>query len=219
MNLARRAYHRANSTDPYSNNVEMMPTGSRYKDGKNSYSIRADESPMEHDSDTPSDSKHVHHYSVRSIDQDRLPFAQPPSTAKRFVGWRAGAYSAASIALASLIINIAAAIWLKKHPNAKSNLVEVYNGDCKMAANMDIWVHLLINAVSTLLLGGSNYCMQCLCAPTRLEIDKAHAKGQYLDIAVPSYHNLSYIAWSRRILWWVLAFSSLPLHLVYVYKQ
>lgn len=70
------------------------------------------------------------------------------------------------------------------------------------------------NALGTLLLSGSNYCMQVLCAPTRRELDQAHAQGRWLDIGVPSFRNLWRISPKRVVVWWVLGLSSIPLHLL-----
>ena len=57
--------------------------------------------------------------------------------------------------------------------------------------------------------------MQCLSSPTRSEIDKAHSQGIWLDIGVPSVRNLRRLSKPRVILWWLLATSSIPLHLLY----
>lgn len=211
----RRAYYRANSDDPYSRDaIELSSINTDTGDSKSQHSTYKTNVDAKHDYLEIPVSEYGNDYHLRASDPDRLPLLQPSTTARWFSGWRTGAYSAACLALASLVINSAAAAWLKHHPNADSNLVEVFNGSCNAVSRMDIWVHLLINAISTLLLGGSNYCMQCLCAPTRAEVDRAHAKGRYLDIAVPSYHNLSSISWSRHLMWWILGLSSIPLHLM-----
>ena len=55
---------------------------------------------------------------------------------------------------------------------------------------------------------------QCLAAPTREDIDKAHQAKRWLDIGVPSSRNLKQISWKRLVLWVILVFSSLPLHLM-----
>ena len=57
--------------------------------------------------------------------------------------------------------------------------------------------------------------MQCLSSPTRNEIDKAHSQGIWLDIGVPSFRNLRRLSTIRTVLWWLLAISSVPLHLLY----
>lgn len=68
-----------------------------------------------------------------------------------------GASTAAVLALFSMAVNLGVALWLASK-GEKSAMVEVYNGPCKNVAQADIWVHLAINIISTLLLGGSNYC-------------------------------------------------------------
>src|SRR5436305_1400306 len=49
-----------------------------------------------------------------------------------------------------------------------------------------------LNIISTVLIATSNYVMQCMCAPSRKEIDKAHAAGSFLNIGVSSMHNFDY---------------------------
>lgn len=133
---------------------------------------------------------------------------------KRLHGWKLGALSASILAAFSLVINFVAAIWLGSHKQG-ANLVEVYRGNCDTVKEIDLWAHLAINALSTLLLGGSNYCMQCLCAPTRADVDRMHQKRRFLDIGVPSFRNLRAIPRHKSVLWWILALSSIPLHLLY----
>lgn len=58
--------------------------------------------------------------------------------------------------------------------------------------------------------------MQCLGSPTREEVDKAHSKGRFLHLGVPSIHNIRGIGFSRKLLWLSLGLSAFPLHLVYV---
>lgn len=54
---------------------------------------------------------------------------------------------------------------------------------------------------------------QCLCAPTRRDIDLAHLEGRWLDVGV-QMRNLWHIPRKKLALWVCLALSSLPLHLV-----
>lgn len=104
---------------------------------------------------------------------------------QRFHGWRSGALISTCLAGVSLIVNVAVVAWLGSR-NDGLGVVEIFNGDCGKVQTMDIWVHLAINIISTLLLGGSNYCIQCLSAPTRLDVDRAHSREKWLDIGVPS---------------------------------
>ncbi|KAK6223615.1 hypothetical protein QIS74_03559 [Colletotrichum tabaci] len=75
-------------------------------------------------------------------------------------------------------------------------------------------IHVVINNLSTVLLAGSNYCMQCAIAPTRSEIDRAHARRKWLDIGVPSIRNFGKIKLEKKALWLLLSLSSFPLHLL-----
>jgi hypothetical protein len=56
--------------------------------------------------------------------------------------------------------------------------------------------------------------MQILCAPTRKDIDCAHARGEWLEIGIMGMRNLRHIGGKRFLLWSLLAFSSAPLHLL-----
>lgn len=197
----RRTYHRANSEDPSARH--------------DTFEMTSDYSKTDSKGDFPKPQEYSSDYHLRSNSNEEA-FVVLSTHAQWFSGWRAGAYSAAGLAFCSLIINVVAVIWLARHPDSKSDLVEVFNGSCDTVAQMDTWVHLAINALSTLLLAGSNYCMQCLCAPNRGEIDKAHSRGRFLDIGVPSLRNLSSIASSKGLMWWLLGLSSIPLHLMYV---
>ena len=206
----RNAYGRAQTEDPelqseYSTELQSITSK------PSSYSLQRDESLLlDHKPDSP-------------IRKDPLSFGFPLGSpggvqgrwSRRFHGWRTGALTAATLALVSLLINVVVASWLGAR-DPGSGLVQVYEGSCGKVENLDIWIHLAINILSTLLLGGSNYCMQCLTAPTRSEVDRAHSKGKFLDIGVPSIRNLRSIAISKSLLWLTLGLSSVPLHLMLV---
>lgn len=209
----RKAYHRAATDDfelaPKGSNIELSsyPSTSTFRSGF-SNTIR-DQHPLLDDEDPvrvePS------FFSKGFFKSLKLPFVIWPT---RLYGWRTGALTAALLAGISLLINLIVVIWLGAHGRG-SNLVELYSGDCGKVEKTDVWVHLAINILSTLLLGGSNYCMQCLSAPTRQDIDRAHAKGKFLDVGVPSARNLRRIPVYKMLLWWALGLSSVPLHLLY----
>lgn len=92
------------------------------------------------------------------------------------------------------------------------------NDGCAYLKQINIGIHLVINLLSTVILAGSNFCMQCLSAPTRSEVCHAHSKGSYLDIGVPSIRNLIHINPRRVWLWIALGLSSWPLHLLCVHS-
>ena len=132
-----------------------------------------------------------------------------------FDGWRVGVTWCAGAAIFSLSINIIWMIWAVAKFGAPNGIGTMQAGSCNNSKNLSQWLHLAINGLSTLLLAGSNYTMQCLSSPTREEVDRAHAKEKWLDIGVPSVRNLFYITKTRCALWWLLAFSGIPLHLLY----
>jgi len=130
-------------------------------------------------------------------------------------GWRFGILSGSTLALLVFAINTAATIYggieSKKNDNGRKIL---YEGDCESVRKINLGLHLAINLLSTILLGASNYGMQCLSAPTRNEVDVAHSKRRWLDIGVLSIRNITSISRRRAWLWALLGLSSLPLHLL-----
>lgn len=87
-------------------------------------------------------------------------------------GWRFGAITCAISASLVFIVNLIITIfWATK---AKTGIL--LEGDCDQIQRTNTSIHFLINILSAILLSSSNYCMQCLLAPTREEIDRAHKK-------------------------------------------
>ena len=202
----RAVYRRANSDDPtsLSDDYELISVRSIQ-----SFTSKNDQAPfLDHTPDfqlsTPPPP------SLKEIPRSAAHRAVP----RQLHGWKLGALGASILAGFSLLVNIVAAAWLKSHKQG-SGLVEVYRGSCEVVADIDLWSHLAINVLSTLLLGGSNYCMQCLCAPTRADVDRAHQRWRFVDIGVQSVRNLKSIPTGKATLWWILALSSIPLHLMY----
>ena len=90
----------------------------------------------------------------------------------------------------------------------------IYQGHCDKVKKLNLWLHLLINVLSTVLLGTSNYCMQLLMAPTPREVIDAHKEKMWLDIGIPSIRNLRRIERKRITTWCLLGLSSGFLHLM-----
>ncbi|KAJ7712712.1 hypothetical protein B0H14DRAFT_2645152 [Mycena olivaceomarginata] len=86
-------------------------------------------------------------------------------------------------------------------------------GDCTRVARLGTALHVLLNILSTLLLGAGNYCMQLLASPSRREADDAHARGAALDIGVPSINNLRHIDRRRVVGWSAIGVTATLLHL------
>ena len=134
---------------------------------------------------------------------------------KKTDGYHFGVRWCAISSAAVLLINLVTTIWASSHYGVSNGFGTIQSGDCNKTKTFATWLHFCINVLSTLLLGASNYTMQCLSSPTRNEINKAHSENRTLDIGIPSLKNLRRIAWPRLILWWLVALSSVPLHLLY----
>lgn len=59
-----------------------------------------------------------------------------------------------------LLINIIITIAVRKGVHRRLAIIQ--EGRCSKTASLDLWLHLLINVLGTILLGASNYCMQCV---------------------------------------------------------
>ncbi|OJJ03883.1 hypothetical protein ASPVEDRAFT_891047 [Aspergillus versicolor CBS 583.65] len=92
---------------------------------------------------------------------------------------------------------------------------ELYEGSCSVTNSWTTAMHFIINMLSTALLAASNYVMQCLVAPSRADVDRAHSRRQWLDIGVLSTRNLAIMDNKRKILWALLFISSFPIHMLY----
>ncbi|KAL4998350.1 hypothetical protein BDV10DRAFT_73937 [Aspergillus recurvatus] len=131
-----------------------------------------------------------------------------------FGGWKGPLYLGSITSFTVLILNLVMVCWASFRHSDQGQSV-LYSGSCDRAKEIGTCVHLLINVLSTLLLSASNFGMQCLSAPTRNDIDRAHARNKWLDIGVPSIRNLRGIPRSRLLLWLCLVLTSVPLHLFY----
>ncbi|KAK3493802.1 hypothetical protein B0T13DRAFT_449695 [Neurospora crassa] len=131
--------------------------------------------------------------------------------------WRRGTLGWSFGALATFVINLTLMLYavLGADAGPKNGLRHLGSGMCSNIDNIDIGVHVMINALSTVLLAGSNYCMQCVSAPTRNRIDHAHRAKRWLDVEIPSLRNFRSVGLRNATLWVLLAVSSLPLHLFY----
>lgn len=115
-----------------------------------------------------------------------------------------------------LILNLAWTIWaVTKHPADSNSIGVLYQGSCSKTNSLSMWLHLLINILSTVLLAASNYCMQISLAPTREEVDAAHRKHKALSVGTPSMRNLGKTSSLRTFIWVLLALGSIPLHLFF----
>ncbi|KAI1872788.1 uncharacterized protein JN550_003662 [Neoarthrinium moseri] len=140
----------------------------------------------------------------------------------QLAGWRTGIALCALLSTGVLALNLVLAVVaylnLKRNiagTSVTDGLSTLWAGDCGTAKSISLGSHLVINVLSTVLLGASNYCMQILVSPTRDEIDAAHTRKKWLRIAVPNFQNLVHIDWRRAVICAVLAITSIPLHLLW----
>jgi hypothetical protein len=129
--------------------------------------------------------------------------------------WRTTLFSFVILACGVLLINTGFLAWAVRARGTTNGVGVLYEASCEDTKRANVGVHLVINILSSALLGASNYCMQCLSAPTRSEVGKAHHTGNWLDIGIPSVRNVvsGSFATRKKLCWWVLAISSFPLHL------
>lgn len=146
---------------------------------------------------------------------DRNALRRSPTWRRKLQGWRFGLALNTSTATLVLVINIMLVGIAGSKNKLDEGIGSLYVGDCAVVDNWNIGLHLMINALSSILLSASNYAMQCVSSPTRPECDAAHKRGDWLDIGIAGTRNLSRIGLQRRIIWVVLAVSSVPLHLLY----
>ncbi|KAI0848731.1 hypothetical protein F5Y00DRAFT_253217 [Daldinia vernicosa] len=147
---------------------------------------------------------------------------------KRIYFSRRGRAILIQILLISIVFvtNISLTLFTITRYDSQNGVGTIYEGDCGKVKALNQWSHLLINCLGTGMLSASNYCMQLQAAPTRADInrvhhaashkkDKTHQEEQWLDIGVPSLRNLQHINKWRRLGWYLLALTSLPIHLMY----
>jgi hypothetical protein len=131
-------------------------------------------------------------------------------------GWRSGLVACILTVVSVFLLNLIITIWAVTEFSVTGGLGTIFQGSCEEAKTLSLWIHVLINTLSTLALSSSNYAQQCLMSPTREEVDRAHAQGKWLDIGVPSVRNLWRVQRRRAVLWWFLGLTSVPLHLLWV---
>jgi hypothetical protein len=146
----------------------------------------------------------------------KVPRPEKSSPSKhRFKGWRVSVATSAALATTTLLTNCAFTVWAFIRFGSTNGIGTLYEGNCDIVNGWSLWLHILINVLSSALLGASNYTMQILSAPTRSECDRAHADNDWVDIGIVSFRNLTRIGRKRSAAWILLALSSVPIHLLY----
>ncbi|KAI4909316.1 hypothetical protein J4E90_008013 [Alternaria incomplexa] len=187
---------------------------------------RYDGSRIEGKSDTPNAKRPTYQLANDKAyhDDEFLLLARPlgpgdpvPTKKRFFTGWRMGALASATCAILVFSMNLAVTIWVWKNPDYEheDGVGTLFQGSCSIVRESNVYIHLVVNVLSTLLLCSSNYCQQILAAPNREELRRAHARRNWLHIGVPNLRNLWHVGWDRSVLWILLFLSSVPLHLLF----
>ena len=148
--------------------------------------------------------------------QTRDNFLKRLCQGKILIRCRMGVVCSCLIASSVLLINVSIFTWAALNRRIEEGSAVLYTGGCEESKRRNALLQLAINVLNSALLGSSNYCMQVAGAPTREEVDKAHARKHTMEIGVPSVTNLYWIKPWRAILWVVLGLSALPIHFMYV---
>ena len=128
------------------------------------------------------------------------------------------AFAASAVLFLNIVLTIiAVSMSYQKFGGRDFSSSILYQGKCSISGNWARGLHLLINILGTIMLVASNYCMQCLCSPSRQDIEGAHAQRKWLNIGVSSIKNFRFVDRRRVVLWIVLLLSSLPIHLLSVF--
>lgn len=137
-------------------------------------------------------------------------------------GWIKGvrlcAWGLSAVLCINIILTTIAAILAYARNNAQGFIsAPVYQGKCSLSKHWATGLQLLINILSTAMLAASNYCMQCLVAPSRKDIDNAHRERTWINIGIPDITGFLFTVKGRRKwLGIILLLSSLPIHLMFV---
>jgi hypothetical protein len=132
----------------------------------------------------------------------------------KFHGWHMGVLFGCCMSALVLLCNLTMLIVGASKGYDKDGIADLITGEEATISRWNTAFHVLINALSTVLLSGSNYTMQVLSSPTRGDIDKAHAKKRWMEIGVLSPRNMCAIPRRRTWLCVLLSLSSIPLHLL-----
>ena len=73
--------------------------------------------------------------------------------------WRFGLVAGAICSLFVLLLNLSLTVWAVSTHEVRDGQGTVFEGSCATSKRLDVSIHLIVNVLSTLLLGVSNYCM------------------------------------------------------------
>ncbi len=121
-----------------------------------------------------------------------------------------------TLAAIVVITNISLTIWATGAHKPEQGTGTLWTGNCSQISWLNSSTHLLLNILSSLFLGAGNYCTQILVAPSRAEVNRAHAQGRFLDIGTPSLFNLRFIKFQRALICGLIVVVTMVLHVLWV---
>lgn len=132
-------------------------------------------------------------------------------------GWRRGAFINIILVSTVFVVLLSSHIFFWAKSGSLVGYQIIHSGTCvgNGVGRLNTMLHLVINILSTLVLASTNFFMQVLNAPSREELDKAHEKGSWLDIGVPSFRNAFRVSHFKAIMWLLFFLSSIPIHLLF----
>ena len=129
-------------------------------------------------------------------------------------GWQKGIVTACTCTIITLIINVSVYLWTRTKATSNQGTYVLFESDNDTTKKAEIWIHLVINILSTTILIGSNYTLQVLQSPTRYATNLAHKQHKSLCIGASSFKNWTFMSWQRKALYISMVILMLPLHLL-----
>lgn len=114
-------------------------------------------------------------------DDAASPSKEEKNTPRTGYEWRNGAFICFAVTIAILLLNLVLTVIAASRTRGPSHSFlgeSIFEGDCAKVKHWSTGFHLLINVLGTILLGASSYCMQCLSAPSRDDVNQLHARGK-----------------------------------------
>lgn len=142
----------------------------------------------------------------------------PKSTTCKLSGWRGlGVLLTISTGVLTIILVSFLLVSVFQYGDSSDPLGRrtIFRGRCQTASRSNLLIHLAINAIASGVLASSNFFMQILVAPSRNEVNKAHAGGKWLEVGMQSWRNVPSLPRIHLAIWLLFALSSIPLHLVF----
>jgi hypothetical protein len=157
-------------------------------------------------------------YPVKSTDVPNAPSQDNPSQKRQhFKGWRGGILIGIIATSLVLVVNVSATVLFTTiHKGEDRQRKILFKGSCNRVQQLNLAGHVLIAILNTVLLSASNYSMQCLTAPTRADVDRAHQghPRSLVEVGVLSFSNLKIIRKGRVFMLAIMGLSSLVLQLL-----